>query len=381
MSPRVYLDHHASAPLGAEARAAMVEAMGGDAGNPSSLHREGRRARDLLERARVDVARAIGAREREVVFTSGGTEAVHLGVRGLGEVGEVSRVLCDPGAHPCLRAACEALARRRGVALDWIRCGAGVPDYAGEYPLDGALVAIAWVQHETGRVAEGAEGLIARARGRGAKVVVDAVQALGKVPLDVRALGAAAVALSSHKIGGPQGIGALWVAPGERVAPRLTGGGQERGLRAGTENLLCAAGFGAAARSVPARLAAMPAVAARRARIERALLDLGADASCEGPRVATVSHVAVRGCDGAELVAGFDLEGVAVSSTAACSSGRSEPSESLLRLFPEAPWRASSALRVSLGPSTTDGDVTRFIEVAPTVISRLRGAHSSTKRT
>lgn len=382
MSARIYLDHHASAPLCAPARDAMIDAMARGAGNPSSLHREGRRARDLVERARADLAAAVRARPRELAFTSGGTEAVHLGVVGVGEGSGVTRVLCDPGAHPCVRAACEALARRRGVAMAWIPCAAGVPDYDAAVDLDGALVALSWVQHETGRVATGAASLIARASARGAKVVVDAVQALGKVPLDAPSLGAAAVALSAHKIGGPQGVGALWIAAGERVAQQLTGGGQERGLRAGTENVLGVAGFGAAAREVPSRLAAMGEVAARRDRVERALRAVdGVEVSVgEGDRVATVSHVAVRGCDGAELVAAFDLEGIALSSTAACSSGRSEPSESLLRLFPEAPWRASSALRVSLGPSTTDDEVARFVAAAPGVIARLRAAHSSTKR-
>lgn len=383
MSVRVYLDHHASAPLCPEARDAMIAAMARGAGNASSLHREGRRARDVLEGARADLARSMGAAPRELVFTSGGTEAVQLAVLGLGEGSEVARVLCDPGAHPCMRAACEALARSRGVPFDWLPCAGGVVTLAEELPLDRALVAISWVQHETGRVMGDIARWIPRATARGAKVTVDAVQALGKVPLDVGSLGASAVAVSAHKIGGPQGVGALWVAAGERVAQRLTGGGQERGLRAGTENVIGVAGFGAAARALPGRLAAMDRVATLRDRVEASLLavDGVVPSVTDGARVATVAHVAVRGCDGAALVAGFDLEGVAVSSTSACSSGRSEPSESLLRLFPEARWRASSALRVSLGPATTEGEVARFAEVAPRVIARLRAAHSSAKRT
>lgn len=382
MSVRVYLDHHASAPLCREARDAMVRALGGAHGNPSSLHREGRRARDLLEQARASVAQRLDCAARELVFTSGGTEALHLAVLGVGDAHEARAVLCDPGAHPALRAACESLAARRGVPFAFLPSEHGASVYDPARVTEGALVALSWVQHETGRRADDAAALITQANARGASVVVDAVQALGKVPLSPRTLGAAAVTLSAHKIGGPQGVGALWLTPGQRVHAALRGGGQERGLRAGTEPLLAAVGFGAAAETVDERLAAQPRIASLRDRIERAILATGdASASLRGDaRVATVSHVALQGCDGAELVASFDLEGVAVSSRAACSSGRSEPSESLLRLFADAPWRASSALRVSLGPETTEGDVAHFERVAPGVIARVRGAQRRTKR-
>jgi cysteine desulfurase len=382
VTPRVYLDHHASAPLGAEARAAMTSLIAEDLGNPSSLHREGRRARDLLERARAQCAASVRAAPREMVFTSGGTEALQLAVLGVGAAYAARAVLCDPGAHPALRAACESLARGRGVALRWLPCAGGAVDYTNVIVPDGALVALSLVQHETGRRADGAEVLIARAAAQGARVVVDAVQALGKLDLDLPALGVSAAALSAHKLGGPQGVGALWLAAGTRIAQQLTGGGQERGVRAGTEALLSAVGFGAAAETVPARLAAQPAVAARRDRVERALLAIDGvvPSVTDGARVATVAHVAVEGCEGLALVAGFDLEGVALSSTSACSGGRSEPSESLLRLFPEAPWRASAALRVSLGPGTQDADIARFEQVCGAVIARVRAAHSKTKR-
>jgi cysteine desulfurase len=382
VSARVYLDHHASAPLCRASRDAMTRAMEGEHGNPSSLHREGRRARDAVEQARASLAQSLGCAARELVFTSGGTEALHLAVLGVGEAHEARAVLCDPGAHPALRAACEALAARRGVAFEFLPAEQGAAVYDPARVAPGALVALSWVQHETGRRADDAAALIAEANGRGASVVIDAVQAFGKVPLAPRALGAAAVALSAHKIGGPPGVGVLWLTPGQRVSATLRGGGQERGLRAGTEPLLAAVGFGAAASTVDDRLAAQPRIAALRDRVERALLATGEayPSLNDDARVATVSHVALRGCDGAELVASFDLEGVALSSRAACSSGRSEPSESLLRLFADAPWRASSALRVSLGPETTDGDVAHFERVATTVIARVRGAQRSTKR-
>lgn len=382
MSARAYLDHHASAPLCRASRDAMGRAMEGDHGNPSSLHREGRRARDLLEGARAALAQRVSCAPRELVFTSGGTEALHLAVSGVGEAQRAQAVLCDPGAHPALRAACESLAARRGVPFAFLPASRGAAVYDPSKVAEGALVALSWVQHETGRRADDAAALIAHANARGASVVIDAVQALGKVPLSVRSLGVAAVALSAHKIGGPQGVGALWLTPGQRVNATLRGGGQERGLRAGTEPLLAAVGFGAAASTLDDRLAAQPRIARLRDRIERSILATGdATPSLEGdPRVATVSHVALQGCDGAELVASFDLEGVALSSRAACSSGRSEPSESLLRLFADAPWRASSALRVSLGPETTEAEVAHFEQVAPAVIARVRDAQRRTKR-
>lgn len=382
MSDRIYLDAHASAPLGSAARSAMIDALSWLGPNASSLHREGRRARDAVEGARAQLASALRCAPRELVFTSGGTEALRLAVLGLGLRRPVTELVCDPGAHPALAAACADLAAQQGVTHRFIPASRGAVDYAGADPLPGSLVAIAWVQHETGRLARGAEALIARARSVGATVVIDAVQAMGKLPLQARELGCDALVVSGHKIGGPQGVGALWVAASHGLAPQLRGGGQERGLRAGTENVLGIVGFGAAAWALPARLDAMGAIAARRDRIERALLSIeGVSASVrDGLRVATVSHVAVEGCDGSELVASFDLEGVALSSRAACSSGRSEPSESLLRLFPEEPSRASTSLRVSLGPELDDERVARFEALCPKVIERVRLAHSKMKR-
>ncbi len=376
---RVYLDHHATTPLGDAACAAMARWIAdGHHGNPSSVHTAGRSARAALEDARLAVAKAIGAAPREVVFTSGGTEAVHLAVGGVGDALVPSRVLCDPGAHPCLRAACEALATRHGVRFDWLPLLAGAE---GALDLEAtramlserAFVAVSAVQHETGAITP-LRGLHDAVHGARGVWVLDAAQALGKVALDAATLGAAAVSLSAHKIGGPAGVGALWLRAGERVVQRQTGGGQERGVRAGTENALGAVGFGAAAGEVRARLAAMPAVAQRRDRIERALVAAGRvvvnGASRE--RVATACHVSIEGVSGHELVAALDLEGVEVSSGAACSSGRAEPSESLLRIAPGEGWRAMSALRVTLGPETTDAEVALACETIPAVIARLR---------
>jgi cysteine desulfurase len=236
------------------------------------------------------------------------------------------------------------------------------------------LVALSWVQHETGAIAP-VRTVAEVARSRGGVVVLDAVQALGKVPVDLATTGAVAAALSAHKIGGPAGVGAAWLAAGLRLAPQLGGGGQEQGLRAGTENVLGVVGFGAAARDLAARLAAMPAVAARRDRIEGALLAQPGVVvnGAERPRVATACHVSVRGVAGEELVAALDLDGFCVSAGPACSSGRPGPSPSLRALYPDEPWRAASALRLTLGPETTDDEVEAFVAAIPRTLARVRG--------
>ncbi len=373
---RLYLDHHATTPLAPEARDALRAALdAGVHGNPSSVHTAGRLARRLLEDARAHVASALEASPREVVFTSGGTESVHLAVGGVGDALKPTRVLCDPGAHPCLRAASEQLAARHGVPFVWItpRDGRLDPDALTTQLTAGAFVAVSAVQHETGAITDLAavQSAVVAAR---AVWVLDAAQAFGRVALDVTRLGAAAVTVSSHKIGGPAGVGAVWLGPGERVVQRQTGGGQERGVRAGSENLLGALAFGAAARTVPWRRAQQPRIAALRDRLEATLraLDGVTVNGDEGPRVATVTHVSVGGVHGHELVAALDLEGIEVSSGAACSSGKAEPSESLLRLYANDRARASSALRVSFGPETTDADLDRACAVIPAVIARVR---------
>ncbi len=367
---RLYLDHHATTPLSDRARDAMRPLWEeGFVGNASSAHREGRRARSLIDEARSSVAHAVGASARSLTFTSGGTESAHLAVLGLGRRDAVTSLWCDPGAHPCVVAAMELLGVERGLALRWVpTTSEGAVDVEALAGLErDALVALSWVQHETGAITD----VPAVRSALSARWLLDGVQALGKTPVDVDATGADAVTFSAHKLGGPQGVGALW-AKGD-LATVMPGGGQERGLRGGTENLPGIVGFGAAASEVGNRLAAMASVGALRDRLEGALISLGASPSVrERARVATASHVAwPSGVEGAELVAAFDVEGIAVSSGSACSSGRASVSASIARAYPDEPWRATSALRVSLSPATTEADVDRFIEAARAVLPRF----------
>jgi cysteine desulfurase len=355
--PRIYLDFNATTPLVPEARAAIADALAA-VGNPSSIHAEGRAARDRVERARAQVAALLGRPREEVVFTSGGTEANALGVLGLAALverrGGPRVVATTPLEHPSLRGPIAAL-----VARGWeVRL---VPA-----PLAGVgLVALAAVNHELGTLADPA--VVAEARAAGALVHIDAVQAAGKLPLP--ALVADAVAISAHKLGGPQGAGAL--ASALDLAPTSEGGHQERGRRPGTENTLGIVGFGAAA--AVADPAGWPAVAALGERLERGLLALpdvrihGADR----PRIGGTINAGFAGALGESIVIALDLAGVAVSTGAACTSGSVQPSPVLLGLgLP--PERAREGVRFSLGKTTTAAEIDHVLGLLPAILVRAR---------
>ncbi|HJL06593.1 MAG TPA: aminotransferase class V-fold PLP-dependent enzyme [Polyangiaceae bacterium LLY-WYZ-15_(1-7)] len=359
----VYLDHHAATPLCAAARDAMRAAEETGWANPSSLHGAGRAAKALLEGARRAVAEAVGAAPADVVLTAGGTEACNLAVLGLPGTGPV---VTTAGEHPAIGAA----ARASGRPLRVLAMAGGAPgaEVVEEALGEDGLLAVQWVSHETGAILPVAEWVEA-ARAAGARVVVDATQALGRLPVDVEALGADAIAFASHKIGGPAGAGALWLRRGMELAPRALGGGQERGRRAGTPHAVTLAGFGAACGALEARLGAMERVASWRDRLEATLEALGGVVNgAEGPRVASVTSASFRAWRGPVLVAALDVEGLQASAGAACSSGVAEASPGLRALYPEEPWRAESALRLSLGPEGLDDAA---IEEAVAILQRV----------
>jgi cysteine desulfurase len=344
----------------------MQGALGAQA-HPGSLHAAGRAVRRQVEAARSAVAEALHAPAADVVLVSGGTEAVNLACAAAREVAVTS-----PLEHPAVARALErqAASGSRLIHLD-------PADLLGS--LDAALaagarfVALQWVNHETGLVLPIAE-VAERTRAAGAMLFVDATQALGKLPVDVR-LGIDLCAVSGAKIGGPLGVGALYVRRGITLDPLLVGGQEERGRRAGVPSPVLLAGFTAALGELDVRLAEMPRLARERDRLEATLIRLGALPNhVAGERVATVTNVAVQGWRGTLLVAALDLEGLAASSGAACSSGLDQPSPVLRALFPSEPWRASAALRLSLGVETTSEDVDRAIEVLDRVLPRGRSA-------
>jgi cysteine desulfurase len=352
-------------------RRSMAEAAALAWANPSSTHAAGRASRRLLEDARDKVAHAIGAAAADVVLTGGGTEACNLGVRGV--AAGRRRIVTTSIEHPAVTQSVRRL-EEAGVKAVLVDVPRGVAPSADR--LAGLLdpetaVALQWVNHETGTIFP----IAAYARAcadRGARLFVDATQALGKLPLRVSTLGADAVAFAAHKIGGPAGAGACWVRRGLDIEPVLNGGSQERGRRPGTPDTLSMVGFGAACGLVPDRIAAMPSVAARRDRIEAALIESGGMLNGASPRVATVTNVSFRGWQGALLAAALDLEGVCLSTGAACSSGLQEPSAVLTAMSPNEQWRAGSAIRISLGMETTESEIDAANAAFRCVLSRKR---------
>jgi cysteine desulfurase len=366
MAERIYLDWNATTPLRPEAKAAMAHAWE-VGGNPSSVHAEGREARRLVEDARAAVAAAVGAEAQNVIFTSGGTEANSLALtsgirRGKGPA--VERLLVSAIEHASVlsggRFAAEATAHigvtRDGIVdLDRLRVLLEGPP---------ALVSIMLANNETGAIQPVAEA--ARlVHDAGGLLHVDAIQALGKIPFDLNAIGADLLSVSAHKIGGPKGVGALVLAEGvEGLAPLLRGGGQEKGRRAGTEDVAGIAGFGAAVR---ATLNGREGDASReerlRARLETGLSQTPGAVVFAGDieRLPNTVLFAVPGMRAETAVIGFDLAGVAVSSGSACSSGKVQPSH-VVEAMGFGPELAQGAVRLSLGWSTTEADIDSALE-------------------
>ncbi|HEY8381796.1 MAG TPA: cysteine desulfurase family protein [Microvirga sp.] len=376
--PRSYLDHNATGPLRPEAAAAVVRALD-LVGNPSSIHAEGRAARAAIEAAREQVAALVGALSKNVVFTSGGTEAANLVLsptfRRAGEAG-ATRLLVGATEHPCILAG-----HRFGAAVETIPVDPdGVVDLAWlERRLaelgERVLVSIQLANNETGTLQPVAEA--ARlVRAAGGLIHTDAVQAAGRVAVDMAALGVDAITLSAHKLGGPKGVGALVLASDRfEIADRLVrGGGQERGARAGTENVPGILGFGAAAEAAKAALEAeMPRLRRLRDEAESALRRLAADAVVFGVRAERLPNTfafAVPGLKAETALIAFDLAGVALSSGSACSSGKVAASAVLSAMGVE-PALAAGALRVSLGWNSTETDVSRFAEACGRVVDTL----------
>ncbi|WP_441259683.1 cysteine desulfurase family protein [Bradyrhizobium sp. 521_C7_N1_3] len=367
MPSRVYLDWNATTPLRAEARTAMLAAWE-LIGNPSSVHAEGREARRLVEEARATLAAAVGALSRNVVFTSAGTEANALalspGLRGASG-GPVERLLVSAVEHasvlsggrfPADKVSQIPVTRAGVIDLDRLKAllGDGPP----------ALVSIMAANNETGAIQPIAEaaGIV---HGAGGLLHVDAIQALGKIPFDIKTVDADLATFSAHKIGGPKGVGALVLAEGiTGLEPVLRGGGQELSRRAGTENVAGIAGFGAAVR---AGLQTLPEDAERMATLRSSLENgirgiAGAMVFADDvERLPNTTLFTAPGLKAETAVIGFDLEGVAVSSGSACSSGKVQPSHVLAAMGYDA-TAAQGAVRLSLGWSTEPDDINRALE-------------------
>lgn len=375
---RAYLDHNASAPLLPAARAAVVAALD-IAANPSSVHGEGRAARKLIEDARRDVAALVGTRAEHVVFTSGATEAATTLLTpewrmGKGSV-RMSRLYVSAADHPCVlnggRFPADKVLRF-GVGGDGVIDVAALKEaLAGHDRAEGLpLVAIHAANNETGVIQPFAE-IAALVKAAGGIMVLDAVQAAGRIPLDMSQGCADYLILSSHKIGGPKGAGAIVaIADLMMPAPLVTGGGQEKGHRGGTENLPAIAGFGVAARDALAGLVAIDKVRSLRDRLEEMVIRLAPNAEIFGnstERLANTTFFAIPGVKAETAQIAFDLAGVALSAGSACSSGKVGPSHVLKAMgFAD----NLGALRVSLGHSTTEVEIEQFATALAALLAR-----------
>lgn len=385
---RAYLDWNASAPLSEAARVAAVAALE-VTGNPSSVHGEGRRARQIVELARRQVAALVNGKADHVVFSSGATEAATTLLTPNWRMGRepvrMGRLYVCQSDHPCLLSGGrfdDSAVSRVGVDLNGVldlealRTGLAAHDRAAGLP----LVAIHAVNNETGVIQPMAE-IAAIVREAGGVLVLDAVQAAGRIPLDMAAGLADYLILSSHKIGGPKGAGAI-VAAGDTMmpVPLVAGGGQEKGHRAGTENLPAIAGFGAAALTAGEAAGASDGVRVLRDRIERSVLKHAPDGQIFGsgaPRVVNTSFFALPGIKAETAQIAFDLAGVALSAGSACSSGKVGPSHVLKAMgFGE----SAGALRVSIGPTTTEAEIELFEKALTTLVERASSSRHPRSR-
>jgi cysteine desulfurase len=355
----------------------MLPFLRDDFGNPSSLHWFGQRARAAVEEARAQVAELVAAEPAEIVFTSGGSESDNAALRGVSARARPPRagIVCTAIEHHAVLNSAKAL-RDEGRPLAIVRVGEGgmvdPEDLAASVGETTVLVSVMLANNETGVLQPVAEA--ARlAHARGALVHCDAVQGAGKLVVDVRALGVDLLTLSAHKIYGPKGVGCLYVRRGTPLAAFVRGGGQERNRRAGTENVPAVVGFGAAAALARESLQADAArVAALRDRLEARLLAIpGSRRNGEGPRVPNTSNLSFANVEAEGLLIALDLEGIAVSTGAACAAGGVEPSH-VLRAMGLPPERVQSSLRFSLGRGTTEAEVDHTADVVAAVVARQR---------
>lgn len=377
----IYLDHAAASPMRPEVLEGMLPWLTGPQGNPSSPHSLGRRARQALDESRESIAELLGADPREVVLTSGGTEAVNLAVKGAAWAGKSigNRILTTAVEHRAVLDSCASLEKFgfEVLRLPVDRYGRLDPDTLDEALTDRTcLVSLQLANNEVGTIAELAP-LVRRVRAAGKALIhVDAVQAAPWLPLDTRTLGVDLVSVAGHKLEGPRGSGLLWLRRGTAILPQLHGGSQERHRRAGTEDVAAAVGMAVAWRlAAEERGSVGPVVRARRDRLGTALLAIDRVSPTGHPRdrLPNLLSVLVEGLDGSSLVHALDLADVCCSTGSACTTGSTEPSHVLTAMGVPAD-EARGALRLSLGRTTTDAEVDTAAAIIGEVIDRQRSA-------
>ena len=377
---RVYFDYNATTPLAPEVLEAMVRAARDQFGNASSVHYFGQQAKAALDEARTAVASLLNADPGEVVWTSGGTESDNFAIRGAAEASEATgrrHLIASAIEHEAVLNTLKALARR-GWRTTLIPVGHTGRVEAGRLreliTTDTAIVSVMHANNEIGTIQPVAE-LAAVAHEHGALMHTDAVQSGGKIPVDVRALGVDLLSLSAHKFNGPKGAGALWIKRGTRMQPIVFGGKQERNRRAGTENVPALVGMGVAATLAAGKMASEAVrVATLRDRLEEAILQSVPGTVVNGTRdsrVPNTTNISFDRVEAESLLIALDLEGIAVSTGSACSSGTLEPSH-VLRAMGLPAHRTQNSLRFSLGLSSTDAEVDRVVAALPGIVDKLR---------
>ena len=377
---RVYFDYNATTPLAPQAAEAVAAATRDLFGNASSVHHFGQQAKAALDEARSAIASLIHADPSEIVFTGGGTEADNFAIRGAAEALEPTgrkHLIASAIEHEAVLNTLKALARRgwRTTLLPVDRSGVVSPDRLRELITDDtALVSVMHANNEIGTI-QPIAALAAIAHERGALMHTDAVQSAGKIAVDVRELGVDLLSLSAHKFNGPKGAGALWIKRGTRMLPILTGGKHERNRRAGTENVPAVVGMGVAARLAAAKMRDEAArVAALRDRLEEGILRGVPGTAVNGARASRVpntTNISFERVEAESLLIALDLEGVAVSTGSACSSGTLEPSH-VLRAMGFPTHRTQNSLRFSLGLFSNQEEVDRVVELLPRLVEKLR---------
>ena len=377
---RIYFDHNATTPVDPAVLEVVMRVMRNEFGNASSVHHFGQRAQAVLDDARSQVAALLGGEPSEVVFTSGGTEADNFALRGVAEALEPTgrkHLIASSIEHEAVLVTLKALSRRgwRVSHLPVDASGIVAPDALREALTDDtAIVSVMHANNEIGTIQPIAE-LARIAHERGAVFHTDAVQSAAKIPVDVRALGVDLASISAHKFYGPKGVGALWIRRGTRVAPIMTGGKHERNRRAGTENVAGIAGLGAAAQLGMKKLTSeSERLRTLRDRLETTVMAAIPGAAINGarePRVPNTTNISFEGIEAESLLIALDLEGIAVSTGSACSSGTLEPSH-VLRAMGLASHRTQNSIRISLGATNTDAEVDTLLAKLPQVVGKLR---------
>jgi cysteine desulfurase len=384
--PRIYLDHNATTPPAPEVVRRMAAALGDTFGNPSSVHHFGQQAKSALDEARSSVASLVGADPSELVFTSGGTESDNLAIRGAVEAfegGGRRHLIASAIEHEAVLNTLKALARRgwKTTLLPVDQSGIVSPDaLRAAITADTAIVSVMHANNEIGTMQPVAE-LARIARDHDALFHTDAVQSVGKVPVHVRSLGVDLLSLSAHKFYGPKGVGVLWIRRGVRLHAALTGGKQERGRRAGTENLAGIVGLGVAADLARAEMGDEgPRIARLRDRLEAGVLAGVPGTVVNGatePRVPNTTNISFDRVEAESLLIALDLAGIAVSTGSACSSGTLEPSH-VLRAMGFPPHRTQNSIRFSLGAANTEDEIDRVVAALPAIVSKLRALNRAT---